>query len=192
MLPIGSDRDPRIALPHLPHHVSAGHAGPGSVHTHMQPGTGLTRLVRVRTCGRYPGQPVDLRRPPRDGRLPGRLLRRVVDGQVAPNGRQQSQHLLLADLHRSCQPLMRRPVCADRLDQGCPAQHETSRLRAAQCLAAGEQRQIRTSLSEGPQVLDRRKLRRRVNDHGYPASVRDAHGLGKIKRSGRQVAARDP
>src|SRR5262249_54662535 len=58
VLPVGSDRDPRVAQPQSLHHLGRGHAGPGSVHTDVQPGRGLARLVRVRACGRYPRQAV--------------------------------------------------------------------------------------------------------------------------------------
>ena len=90
--------------------------------------------------------------------------RLVVLGEVPLDGRQDADQVLLADLHRPADPLVRRRVGGDPIEVSGAAQDQAGAGGAAQPLAAAEQDDVGAGRREGPQVLDRWQLRRGVDD----------------------------
>ena len=111
------------------------------------------------------------------GLEPARLLGFIL-GEVPLDGGQQTDHVLLADLHRSTRPMERCGIGGDAADVGVSSQDEPAARRPAQSLATAEQDEVGAFLRETPQVFSRRELRGCVDDD------RDVMAAGRVDQGG--------
>ena len=133
------DLDVRVALAQAPDDLVAVEAERRRRRTAPARAASAGRPRSGSRAGRHAGDPAGRLDDPGDLPLVALDQRRLVEAEVPLDGRDQADHLLLADLHRAADRLVGRPVHPNRLDQVGPAEDQAGRLRAAQPLAARDQ-----------------------------------------------------
>ena len=115
----------------------------------------------------------------------------MILAQVPLDRGEQSDHVLLADLHRPAQALERGCVGGEPADEPRGPDDQPGPRGPAQCLAAAEQDGVRAGLAEAPEVVGRWQLRGGIDDDRDTQRPREPHDGLERQHGVREVRLRD-